>query len=228
MPSQDVVLSVTQMLLGSLIKSRRITVLTPDIIREQVKAAINLLSIGEVDVDGLVDELTKRFDVFVQQAAILVENDNHEKWARSADRRNWRFWKRCETYLLSSLPEPVVRQIDEDTDSILELLGNPSVKTSWDRRGLVVGDVQFGKTSNYAALACKAADAGYKIIIVLAGIHESLRMQTQIRMDEAFLGFRTDASRALTGVGLFDPGVTAVARPLVLKRAISIRLSRIS
>jgi hypothetical protein len=103
------------------------------------------------------------------------------------------------------------RRIDEDTDSILELLGDPRVQTPWDRRGLVVGDVQFGKTSNYAALACKAADSGYKIIIVLAGIHESLRMQTQIRMDEAFLGFRTDASRALTGVGLFDPSLTAVA-----------------
>lgn len=210
-PDQDTVLSVTQMLLASLIKSRRIETLTREIIREQVVTAVGLVGSPGLDVDVLADELTRRFDVFVQQAAILVENDNHASWLGQHDRSAWRFWNRCETYLRSSLPEPVVARIDEDTDKILDLIGDPSETAPWDRRGLVVGDVQSGKTGNYAALACKAADAGYRIIIILAGVHESLRMQTQIRMDEAFLGFRTDPSRALTGVGLFDPSVTALA-----------------
>lgn len=210
-PDQETVLSVTQMLIGSLIRSRKVEALTREIIRQQVIAAVGLVSTKDLDVELLTNELVRRFDVFVQQAAILVEKDDHQPWIRGIDRSGWKFWNRCETYLLSSLPEPVVRRVDEDTDRILELLGNPERKEQWDRRGLVVGDVQSGKTANYAALACKAADAGYRIIIVLAGIHESLRMQTQIRMDEAFLGFRTDNTRALTGVGLFDPSVTALA-----------------
>jgi len=80
---------------------------------------------------------------------------------------------------------------------------------AWDRRGLVVGHVQSGKTSNYTGLICKAADAGYRIIIVLAGIHNNLRSQTQMRLDEGFLGYETsptrEDSRTVTGVGLIDP-----------------------
>ena len=75
------------------------------------------------------------------------------------------------------------------------------------RRGLVVGHVQSGKTGNYTGLICKAADAGYKIIIVLAGLHNNLRAQTQIRLDEGFLGFATIADAdelPAVGVGLID------------------------
>ena len=56
---------------------------------------------------------------------------------------------------------------------------------------MVVGQVQSGKTANYTGLICKAADAGYKLIVVLAGLHNSLRSQTQLRLDEGFLGFDT-------------------------------------
>ena len=56
---------------------------------------------------------------------------------------------------------------------------------------MVVGHVQSGKTANYTGLICKAADAGYKLIIVLAGVHDSLRSQTQLRLDEGFLGYDT-------------------------------------
>ena len=53
-----------------------------------------------------------------------------------------------------------------------------------------------GKTSNYTGLICKAADFGFDIIIVLTGIHENLRCQTQIRLDKGFLGFDTKRTRA--------------------------------
>ena len=58
----------------------------------------------------------------------------------------------------------------------------------WDRRGMVVGHVQSGKTANYTGLICKAADAGYKLIVVIAGVHNNLRSQTQRRIDEGFVG----------------------------------------
>ncbi len=61
---------------------------------------------------------------------------------------------------------------------------------------MVVGQVQSGKTANYTGLICKAADAGFRMIIVLAGIHKNLRSQTQLRLDEGFLGFDTQHQRA--------------------------------
>lgn len=210
--SYDAALAVAQMLTGNLLRSHRGLQLTKDMLRAQAESALAALKASDVDVDQLVADLTVRFNVVIHNASVLLDDEEkHQAWVSSELKADWRFWRRCEQYLLTSLPEPVVRSIDEETDKILGLLGDPSRPGPWNRRGLVVGDVQFGKTSNYSALACKAADAGYKVIIVLAGIHESLRMQTQIRLDEAFLGFKTDPTRQLTGVGLYDPSLPAIA-----------------
>lgn len=78
--------------------------------------------------------------------------------------------------------------LDQVTDRITGLLQNPKLDGKWDRRGMVVGHVQSGKTANYTGLICKAADAGYKLIVVIAGIHNNLRNQTQQRIDEGFIG----------------------------------------
>ena len=89
-------------------------------------------------------------------------------------------------------------KLDEVTDRTLGLLGNPREDGPWDRRGMVVGHVQSGKTANYTGLVCKAADAGYRLIVVIAGIHNNLRNQTQERIDEGFIG-RDSAARLQTG-----------------------------
>jgi hypothetical protein len=82
---------------------------------------------------------------------------------------------------------------------------------------MVVGHVQSGKTANYAGLICKAADAGYRLIIVIAGIHNNLRNQTQERIDEGFIGRDTGrmasaarGSRAI-GVGIYDDACPPVS-----------------
>lgn len=92
------------------------------------------------------------------------------------------------------------------TDKILGLLHDPHDPSDWDRRGLVIGHVQSGKTANYIGLLTKAADAGYKFIIVIAGIHNNLRTQTQGRIDEGFVGRDSSADRVkkLKGVGLLN------------------------
>ncbi|MDC0176162.1 Z1 domain-containing protein [Planctomycetaceae bacterium] len=110
--------------------------------------------------------------------------------------------------------EKVRRRLDSSTDKALGFLGDPHKSGSWDRRGLVVGLVQSGKTSHYIGLMNKAVDAGYKIIVVLTGFTESLRVQTQIRCDEGFLGYYRDStspdgeSRIRIGVGNIAPGQT--------------------
>lgn len=99
------------------------------------------------------------------------------------------YWNRYRELLLrSGWPPLVAGTLDRSMDELLDLLGDPSTNGSWKRRGLVVGDVQSGKTASYAALICKAADAGYRMVILLAGTLENVRRQTQERLDAAFVG----------------------------------------
>lgn len=149
----------------------------------------------------LLDELERSFNVWVGPGTNIENNEDHVPWleARRAEIR-WDFWRRYELYLEQEvgLPPSVISNLDRLTDDVLGRLEDPARRPGpWDRRGMVVGHVQSGKTSNYTALICKAADAGYKLIIVLAGRHNSLRSQTQLRIDEGFLGYDTQVNRAL-------------------------------
>ncbi len=191
---------------------------TEGIIRASAEDAIGLLVKRGGDAPDL-DELVRHVEslVIVRQdsASSLVDNKGHVEWLR--DRRAepiWSFWDRYRQYLedVHFQPRQVVLRLDEVTDSILGKIENPTRDGPWDRRGLVVGQVQSGKTSNYTGLVCKAADAGYKLIVVFAGIHNSLRSQTQLRLDEGFLGSdsqymtRGDDSQRAIGAGAL-PGL---------------------
>jgi hypothetical protein len=121
------------------------------------------------------------------------------------------YWKRYQLDLRKQGWAPkVVNALDNVTDDILDLSGNPATDSGWPRRGLVMGDVQSGKTSNYTGLICKAADAGYRLVILLTGTLETLRRQTQERLDAGFVGL--DSSGVVTrnrqrreiGVGLVN------------------------
>ena len=90
------------------------------------------------------------------------------------------YWDRYHKLLVSKdFSGHVLATLDAVTDRILGFLENPARPGTWDRRGMVVGHVQSGKTANYTGLVCKAADAGYKVIVIIAGIHNNLRNQTQ-------------------------------------------------
>ncbi len=96
--------------------------------------------------------------------------------------------------------------------NLMNCLGNPKERLTKQRKryGLVLGDVQSGKTSTYSGLICKAADAGIKVVILLAGITETLRQQTQERIEEDIVGLtiRTDyfhnTQSTKVGVGLLQ------------------------
>jgi hypothetical protein len=74
------------------------------------------------------------------------------------------------------------------TDRVVERLADPLSEDTRSQRGLVVGFVQSGKTANYSGVIAKAIDAGYRLVIVLTGMHEALRRQTQRRLDMEVLG----------------------------------------
>jgi len=74
--------------------------------------------------------------------------------------------------------------LNRSSDKVLGLMPFPNPEENFDSRGLVIGYVQSGKTQNFTAMMAKAADAGYKLIIVLSGLHNALRAQTQERLDD--------------------------------------------
>lgn len=160
-----------------------------------------------LDRDAVVAELVRRFSVWVGSDASISNGEGHLPWLNAERKADWRYWQRYREHLEQRMSVTAVDGLDRSTDNILSLLEDPTREGRWDRRGLVVGHVQSGKTGNYTGLICKAADAGYKIIIVLAGLHNNLRSQTQMRLDEGFLGYEThpiaDDIREI-GVGLID------------------------
>lgn len=176
--------------------------ITPAFIAEKVSRATMMFA-GDaphlVDQNQAIAILIQRFSHRIGKSTTMKNDTDHVEWLFASRKRDWHYWRRYRDYLESKLSDVVVDGIDEATEDILKLLEDPKRTDPWDRRGLVVGHVQSGKTSNYSGLICKAADAGYKIIIVLAGMHNNLRSQTQMRLEESFLGYETTVDR--------DPGM---------------------
>ncbi|HUY48535.1 MAG TPA: Z1 domain-containing protein [Streptosporangiaceae bacterium] len=147
-----------------------------------------------IDLAALRREAESRVAVWQEASTGLDDATGHVEWLPEAKAsRNWPFWDRYRRYLEDSrlMPRQVVWRVDETTDRVLGKLEDPNRAGKWRRDSLVVGHVQSGKTANYVGLVCKAADAGYKLIVILAGIDNGLRSQTQLRVDEGFLGFDT-------------------------------------
>jgi hypothetical protein len=109
---------------------------------------------------------------------LLGDDEGWSAWL--PDRRAdiaWKYWDRYRTHLSQkSFPEDVLARLETSTDRVLGLSGDPQKSGIWDRRGLVVGLVQSGKTAHYVGTINKAIDAGYKVVVVLTGFTESLRV----------------------------------------------------
>ncbi len=181
-----------------------------------------------IDTTQLKNELLSTYRVRVDLFKILVGKERREPWIKdykaNHSAEHWAFWNRYRHYLEQSkgFPPDIIDKIDKLTESTLDKLFDPTLQDiTIDKKGLVVGQVQSGKTANYTGLICKAADAGFNLIIVLAGIHNNLRSQTQLRLDEDFLGFDTQFERAYTmnltskrGVGLLHGFPPAIANSI--------------
>jgi len=190
---------------------------TPQRIRELIEAVRSLpfcANVSSDEAERLALEFEERHGVEMKIGAFLTETD-YEPWLDTARASiTPYYWKRYRQLLVQQgFSGHVLATLDDVTDRILGLLENPQKPDRWDRRGMVVGHVQSGKTANYTGLICKAADAGYRLIVVIAGVHNNLRNQTQIRIDEGFVG--RDSARMLSareesekviGVGKFDSG----------------------
>jgi len=140
--------------------------------------------------DWIISQALSILVTNIGQAKELVNPNDYYEWLEKHDKSSWCSWPRLKEYLheVSRRPTLVLNELDRSTDRVLELLGDPNRQGLWDRRGMVVGHVQSGKTQHYIAVAAKAIDAGYKLVIILSGIHENLRQQTQERVEELITG----------------------------------------
>ena len=178
-------------------------------LKERMKGLLPALAamgkyVSETEQEDVLRDLLARLRVSITDVGVSLCASDVKPWL--AGRRasvDPFYWQRYKNYLQLSWPPPVIQTFDRVTDEILDLCGNPAIHEGWKRRGLVVGDVQSGKTATYTALCCKAADAGYQVIVLLAGSLESLRRQTQRRLDEGFAGL--DSKEILPVVGN-EPG----------------------
>jgi hypothetical protein len=163
----------------------------------------------DVDKDELVAQLEADFGIYTKEATMLVEEDVLPWLDDRKSSIDWQLWTRYRMFIKDKDASFPVDSLDDITHKILDKCVNPKAEGRWDRRGMVVGNVQSGKTANYVGLINKATDAGYKLIIVIAGIHNTLRKQTQARVDEGYIGrssseFLQSGKNKRIGVGKYE------------------------
>lgn len=169
---------------------------TPENIRKLIefesRNPFNPISLAKEDIEAIAREVEYQFGLTMEEGTLIVDDENFEPWLHiKKSHQDFKpyFWNRYEKLLLQrGFAPPVVSSIDNVTDKIVGRLEDPDKEGHWYRRGMVVGYVQSGKTANFIGVINKASDVGYKLIIILAGMQESLRSQTQERVDEGYIG----------------------------------------
>lgn len=154
---------------------------------DEEKESVRLLVQNELEFNKA------RYENSVEEPVVISDPEDHipwyDEWLQS-NQQNRYYWNRLSDFLAGKIQNKyspakagsIIRSIDISTDKIISKLENPS-RERFETKGLVLGYVQSGKTANFTALIAKAADAGYRLVIVLTGMHNSLRSQTQQRLD---------------------------------------------
>ena len=168
--------------------------------------------IASPDHNAIVKEVVDRY---VSEVGIqtfdpeFIDLDREAKYwlYKEKDRISHPFFDRYKLYLSNDGFEPkVIKNIELSCEQILARCANPKTTALTEKKkGLIVGDVQSGKTANYLGLINMAYDYGYRIVVLLAGTTNSLREQTQKRTDSGVFGPKRDSignTIEFLGVGL--------------------------
>src|ERR1039458_6091216 len=120
---------------------------------------------------------------------VIISEEHHDWYEPQLGVRDY-YWSKYVQYLKEKRgwDDASILTMDNSTRAIVECLADPESKAAYASRGLVMGYVQSGKTANFTGVVARAADAGYRLIIVMAGTWNILRNQTQRRFDKELLG----------------------------------------
>lgn len=171
------------------------------------------------DVAAVVADITREMAIVFEPAGAAVDPMTFEPWIderkKATQTPRWEAYRQL--LVERDWAAPVITELDLQSDEILELLGDPEKSGTWARRGLLLGEVQSGKTASYLGLLNKALDFGYRAVIVIGGHTNELRRQTQKRFDTDLLGIDSEyvddnisnAAVPRIGIGQIAPGLQA-------------------
>lgn len=150
--------------------------------------------LSNTEVAEIVLSLTEELTVTLSPGGTVVDPETFEPWINERkESTSTPRWDAYEQLLISrDWESPVIKDLSTQSDEIVELLGDPLKPGNWARRGLLMGEVQSGKTANYIGVLNKALDYGYKVLIVIGGHTNELRTQTQSRFDTDLLGIDSE------------------------------------
>ena len=157
--------------------------------------AVMKISEADFDYDTILNEVISRYETNVGiktfEPDVLVEDPNSNRWFTLQDDNSRTYFKRYRDYLRQQgWGNDMLDNLESNCEKTLSRCADPKDKATVDskKRGLVMGDVQAGKTANYLGLINMACDYGYRVIVLIAGLTDSLRTQTQERIDYGFIG----------------------------------------
>jgi hypothetical protein len=188
-------------------------------------SAILTPGLDELSIEQVRVVVTQKGNVS-QDTDFGIRDKTFKSWI--ADRKPHTDEKRWNAYrglLVSRGWAPrVIEALEQQTADVVELMGDPLVNTPWARRGLLMGEVQSGKTATYIGVLNKAIDYGYRVIIILGGHTNDLRNQTQARVDLDLTGtnssflednIRGAGEQMRVGIGLVDQSFSTIGMTTV-------------
>ena len=197
--------------------------LDDNVVSELIQSALTIAGVAYSDeeIAAVKRDVAYKYQIQAHPGESILADYDQTNWYddRKAEIEQ-NFWIRYKDYLIDEkhFSPNVVSTLGNDTldQKLMNYILDPKADYGKPvlKRGLIIGDVQSGKTSTYIGFICKAADAGYKVFILLTGTIESLRKQTQERVEEGFIGIDMSANTTggkRVGVGLDNKPIHAMA-----------------
>lgn len=132
-----------------------------------------------VQLEKDAEEQTKQIDFLSGQALIFNSGEENDTRISTDQNSAWQLYRK--KLLSDGFKKDTVDQMERTTYRILKKLSIDTTQME-PVKGLVIGNVQSGKTANMAALMAMAADCGWNMFIILSGTIDNLRQQTQNRL----------------------------------------------
>ena len=147
MADENTLIKLLQAILQAELGKREIT---PQVIAEKLDSLLQAAPQFGIDPQGIdrqatIDEMVRRFSLWIGSDTMLIGDTGHEAWLDSSRKKGWRYWPRYREWLDAKLSVAVIDAVDRSTDTVLGLLEDPLRQGAWDRRGLVVGKRPVGK-----------------------------------------------------------------------------------
>ena len=200
-----------KLMLRALVESKFKTGITPNVL----KGELRLMGLPDNLIEEAIEDYVKDFREKNLDQTLVGQPEPQEPWFFGPNESINSHWKKLCGILKADKgwDDTMIDSLNLSSNSVVSKLANPVYDKKLHVKGLVLGYVQSGKTANYSAVITKALDAGYKFIIVLAGIHNNLRYQTEARLRQEIVGpsdMKADPITRMDKNGDFD-GKTAQA-----------------